>query len=553
MKIKELFRNKKLQIILSYAGIAFAVLLPILFKRGYIFALDMQWVDKIQYLNFDQIYNDLPFYFLLKFLSLLLSSGLTQRLILFLILFLSGTNGFLLAKKNSKNNWIAFACGLFYMINPFVYSRLGVGHWKFMLGYSLTPLYILSLVRLFGQENGKNWIGCKNLINQIPTGILPVALLFTIISSISVHHSILLILFNLYPIVVIIFSKSRNVKFLKFLILNLSFLILNLFWLVPAILSKTQLSYISQEQLYYFSPSPDNKFGLILNLLSLYGFWGENSVISNLAKSSLGILWPLLSLLLYLPAGIAILKFKTLDKNKKLIVLSFTLIAILSFILAHGVGMPFYKIYIFLFKYVPGFNGFRDSGKFLSVFIICIVVLNAIGMELINKTILVTWLHGRIAKLLNCYIVGLFCALIIILNFNFFTLVKNEWKLAKYPDAWYEARQIIYSDPGSVEVIPPDAYLFVPFLHKHTANPAYAFIYKDGVTVYQYFELYEYTNCSDPEKVTRNCEIEEEKKEDENIRYKFVVDSDEIEEIGEGWEVVLEDKEMKTMLLRRSN
>ena len=106
-----------------YLVVAFAILIPFLF--GKLFLLDfVPAMNK----NFDLLYGRvtttyggaLP----IDIMLILTSIDILQKILFFIILFLSGYMMYNLMKKMMPSRLSSFYAGLLYMINPYVYIRM---------------------------------------------------------------------------------------------------------------------------------------------------------------------------------------------------------------------------------------------------------------------------------------------------------------------------------------------------------------------------------------------------------------------------------------------
>src|SRR3989338_4554876 len=80
-------------------------------------------------------------------LNLFISSFLLQKILLFLVFFLSGLGMFTLLHE--KLGLSRIFGGILYSINPFVYERVMAGHWQLLLAYAIFPFLVKLTFSLF--------------------------------------------------------------------------------------------------------------------------------------------------------------------------------------------------------------------------------------------------------------------------------------------------------------------------------------------------------------------------------------------------------------------
>jgi hypothetical protein len=134
-KLSSWFQQKDKIAYLIYGALALIILLP-LFKSGYVFAMDMVFSPHLRWP--EQFNSTDAFLYLLNFI---LPSQIIQKIFLFSILFLSGIGMHKLIP--TKDELPKYFAGIFYIFNPFVYSRFLFGQWFF--AYALMPFVVKSI------------------------------------------------------------------------------------------------------------------------------------------------------------------------------------------------------------------------------------------------------------------------------------------------------------------------------------------------------------------------------------------------------------------------
>ena len=111
------------------------------FSPGFLFFLDMAWGPRIDLTDYlaNGLASSFPLAVIFKFLSFFMAVELTQKLLLWFILFFAASAMYGFARSYMKIEW-AIGSGLFYLINPYVYERFLAGQWLVLLGYGFFPL-----------------------------------------------------------------------------------------------------------------------------------------------------------------------------------------------------------------------------------------------------------------------------------------------------------------------------------------------------------------------------------------------------------------------------
>ena len=191
-----------------------------LLKPGYIFSLDLVFPPYMDLYNtiygIEQfrpafITTQLPLYILIGALSKLVPMWLIEKIILFLIIFLSGVSAYRLLPL--KSDIARFYAGLTYMINPYVYLRFLAGHWKILLAYALMPLALKYFISFMEKPNKKL--------------LIYVVFLMSLVSMANIHNFILFIIILFLILAFKFVTTDHRIELLKYLI----FLVISWFFL----------------------------------------------------------------------------------------------------------------------------------------------------------------------------------------------------------------------------------------------------------------------------------------------------------------------------------
>ncbi len=260
-KVESWLARRRWVVWVEFGALALFILLPLM-RPGYILTLDMIFTPTLRMPV--EVNNSYLFYGLLHWLNYVLPSQVIQKLLLFGILVLSGVGAyrlviklsscqvFKLAGSESESDelsafnfqlstavWGAYFAGIFYMVNPFVYSRFMAGHYLVLLGYALMPFFTIALWRFLDGLGGDRVEGIgyrgasgiktrflgalkpgfldglgegrgldKESANPIPYTLYPLVGWAVLISLISIHSIGFMVLLSLVGAVV--WSVSRR-------------------------------------------------------------------------------------------------------------------------------------------------------------------------------------------------------------------------------------------------------------------------------------------------------------------------------------------------------
>ncbi|ENN96223.1 hypothetical protein J422_03463 [Methanocaldococcus villosus KIN24-T80] len=352
--------------------------------------------------------------------------------------------------------------GLLYMINPYTYIRIVVGHWLILFAYAILPLAIKYFIELLNKKKLKS--------------IIKFSLITTLVAF-NAHT--LFIAFLIFLIVLAFYIyKNKSLEILKPIILSsIIFLILNTYWLIPTITAEKQsiVVNISKADLYVFAPHIES-FSALFTLASMHGFWRPAYIY---AKDFLPF-WPILFIFILF---LAVHGFTSYCNNKKLgiYVKAFTLIWFIGLILASGILSPFSEIFEFLFNHILLFKGMRDTHKFVTMLCLSYSFLGALGLAEIEKS-----LKNKKPIIKNALILAILL-IPLIYSFTFFNGFAHQIKPTDFPKDWYEVNEFLNKDKDDFRVLffPWHLYMdfhWVPNKDKRIANPAPYFFDKEVIS-----------------------------------------------------------------------
>lgn len=486
-KIYFWFKKNDNIIYLEYAALAFFILAP-LFKPGFVFALDMIFTPKIPMPS--EIGSSYLLGSSLHFLNYIIPSQIIQKILFFLVIFLAGVGMHRLVP--TKNQWPKYFAGLFYIFNPFVYSRFLYGHLFLLLAYALLPWIIKDLFKFFKETNLKN--------------TFRISLWFILISLINIHSIFFIFLFFAIFLLFYIWKNIRNkkqiFKICKYSILaGLIFFVLSSWWIVPFFANKSPTSQFITEQItdrhaYVFQTTAGEKYGTILNTAAMYGFWGDQERRYVVQKDINPYWFKLYLIILAIAVWGAISNFSKKIKNKialenknknnqrELYILPMVTIGIISLVLAVGIAYkPFVPLIEFLNNHIPFYKGYREPQKWVALIILVYAYLGSLGMnDLIPR--FQRFIKNSKLKvypdLFKKFIPALFLIIPLLYSPAMVWGFRGQLHTSDYPQSWYEANKILNQDEGEFKVLffPWHQYLHLSFAGKVIGNPSQNFFDK---------------------------------------------------------------------------
>jgi len=456
----EILQKDKI-VYLVYGALALIILFPLL-KSGYVFAMDMVFAPHLAWPEPFSVIG--AFLYLLNFI---LPSQVIQKILLFLILFLSGVGMHKLIP--TKSDLPKYFAGIFYIFNPFVYSRFMFGHLWLLMAYALMPFVVKSIFEFFNKINLKN--------------TLKLSFWFVLVGFINQHFIVFVFLFFAIAFLVYVFKNFKEKKevlriFKYTLLVFLIFFIFSIWWILPyfnKISPQGQFvqETISQKDFEAFKTTTDSKYGILLNAAALYGFWGDEMNQYILSKDVMPF-WFLLFLIIL---ALVILGAINVFKKNKFVAIIFIIVGVVAFILSVGIAYPlFTPIINFLNEKIFIFKGFRDSQKFTALLVLVYAYFGAIGVNSILKYLK--------SKNLKVIFATFFIALPILYSPLMVWGFCKQLYTSHYPQEWFEVNEILNQDKEDFKVLFLPWHQYMPFSFiddKVVANPAPKFFNKETI------------------------------------------------------------------------
>jgi hypothetical protein len=438
--------------LLGYLALSLLILLPLL-GTGYIQTFDMPWGPIIPYPVATN--NAWLFYHLQHAVSLIIGSMLLQKLMLIGLFAFMGLGAHKLISTSTsiaKRRNAFYVSGIFYIFNPFVYTRFMAGQWLVLFGYALLPWTVRSLWKLMQEPSYRTM------------------LLATVWSASIGLTSIHVVGFiALASLVLFVAAGKKDIK-QRFIWCGLGLFIwiaVNCLWLVPLIFGSShtanQISSFGSSQLSAFATHGTIAGSVPLTTLLLEGFWADPEGRYYL-PSHLGIYWWIVVVVL---AGLIILGATRVIKNRDKLGISLLILAVIAWWLGMGVGWSVSAgTTHWLVNHVPLYRGYREPEKWLMLLALAYSYLLAIGsnsaLKIFKK---IEWRQITL---------GIIALLPILYTPVLLWGVGGQLVSADYPSDWAKAETTLDQDKSSYKVLilPWHEYLPISFAKRVVANPA---------------------------------------------------------------------------------
>jgi hypothetical protein len=443
----------------TYVLVALAVMLPLLLP-GFILTLDMVFTPNMPMP--EQVSSSYLFYAALHALNTFLPADALQKIMLLAILILSGVGLHRLVRTavpmtRETGEWGIAVASIFYMINPFTYSRFMAGQFAVLLGYALLPWLVRSLV-LFGRQASVR-------------GALAVAGWLALIGIVSIHtlgDAAVLIVAGL--IVAVWRKRSQLGQYLKYGALALAgFIVASCYWLIPLLSGKGRTAELAatfgSADTQAYATVGGNVITQIFNVLRLQGFWMESKGLYALPQDR-AILWGLMAIGVI---ALVVMGARILWQRARAFAAALLLSGLAGLILAVGLGD--------WARDVPLLNGFREPHKFVALVALAYAVCLAPGIA--------AFLARARKKSDGWYAVA--AILVILLPFLFMRVMfwgfDKQLTPRQYPASWTDANWQLQQDREDFNVLflPWHHYMSYGFAGRIIAHPAPKFFEKPVV------------------------------------------------------------------------
>lgn len=409
---------------------------------------------------------------------------------------------------------IAWACyfgGILYMFNPFVYSRILVGHLSLIAALSFIPWFFYDFL--------------ESLSNTSLYTALRIALWWTLITILNLHLGVFLIIFLLLDIIgrsIFNFFHRREKIFILgrwYFFLLLFFFLLNSYWIIPVLTGTSAIgeligNRINNTDIFSFFTRTDSQHGILWNTASLYGFWGDDDmryVSQKLFVSHWFYIFFVLFLLVLWGVGVSVRRcfwrkkgtdttflpeanIQNDEREKRFIgiegqdffrwwvVVPLILTGFIAFFLAVGVSYePFKPAILWLYNHVPFFRGFREPQKFVALLVFVYAIFSSIGVDDILQSI--EGLRSKKLRFLKIIAPAFFLLIPLAYSPGMLWGFHGQIKPSNYPESWFAVDQFLVNDKDNFQVLflPWHQYIYLGFARTVIANPAERFFHKPTI------------------------------------------------------------------------
>lgn len=454
-RIIKWLKNEKCSYFFIYGAVALLVMLPLLLP-GFILTLDMVFVPHMPLP--DSLTNTWLLEFVLWLVNFVLPADVIQKIILLTILILSGAGLHRLVLSTATGDhdylkWGAYFAGIFYMVNPFTYSRFMAGQWLVLLGYALLPFFVQSLISLVTQP------GKKTAVRS--------ALWATAIALVSVHTAGMLAIILLVALGIMAWKywgSPRFKKLLKWSAISVGLaLVINSFWLLPTMFGQTEIaksvSTFNDTHHEAFATDSSGPFGAVGNVIRLQGFWVEPRGFYILPQDQVPV-WGLISIGVWVLTGIGAV---AAWRKQRFMALFFGIVGLLAILLAATPITTWLG---------PIMNGYREPHKFVALLALSYAYFGALGAVGVGQWAAKKW--GEMGA-------SIALAVVMIIPFLFTSVMLwgfgGQLKPRHYPNGWNEINQQLEQSEttGRGLFLPWHQYMSFGFTERIIANPAEKF------------------------------------------------------------------------------
>lgn len=331
-----------------------------------------------------------------------------------------------------------------YMVNPVVYERAVIGQFGFLLAYAVLPVAVAAVLDCVERRHVR-WSDA--------------ALLSGAAIAFSVHAAWILAALLLFTPLVVRSARSA----MALVAAGVGTVLTQLYLVLPTF-AGTPTPSIGKGDLTAFATRADPNFGVLGNVLTLYGFWRIGPPLPKYELPG----WPLLqvALLLIIAAGVAVSLREGIHRRRVLVLLGGA--AACAF-LACGTWGPTGPAFVWLFEHVPGFSVMREPQKFVAGVALFYAMAFGLGTER---------LVGAPPRAKAAALVAMCCAIPLAATPTLLWGFGGQVRPVRAPASWAAADRAMGAGDGKILFLPWHQYLSFPFTGRVTANPGNAFFRK---------------------------------------------------------------------------
>ena len=382
----------------------------------------------------------LPFDALLRLAGVLGGVQVAQKLLLLAIVFLAGLGMHRLAGSRLPGRSFA---GVLYAVNPFVLERLIAGQWFLLLSYALIPWAFSAFLATFRGDLRAAW---------------RFALLAAIAGFADAHMAALLGLLCVVTLIARIGEDGVSGFRAPLLALALAGCA-SLLWLLPTPGLRELWSHVGHAQLELYGTYGDPRWGPLLTVLGLNGFWEDHSP----ATTALAV-WPLIAVLLLLMA----LRGAVLAPNRR-VATAVGICGLIGIVAGLGTASAVTRPATFwLMDHFALLRSFRETDKVLALTAFAYAFLGASAVDDLVTT-------PRGIRVATPALTALALALPFVYGLREFGGAWGTLHPVSFPASWNQANTLLESDARNSRTLflPFHGYLHLGFARSRVVyNPA---------------------------------------------------------------------------------
>lgn len=437
------------------------IVYPWFVKPGFLFLLDFVWTPQLALPlspNETGHISSLPWQWLWWALAQVLETSVVQKIAFALPWLLAGIamyqlTSWLLTQQTKAPELLitlaALSAGMFYLTNSFVFARAVMGQYYLLLAYALTPWALLAWLRFLSQP-------------AIKQGLIA-GLVTTMVMLTNAHHLILL------PLLLLFFirrpQRGKSQAWLVFLAPIVALVVTTLVAGRATPVNATLFDALGPWARALQAPNSGN---LLLDTITLTATWKVDLPYMFPYESLPGFTATAIVLLAMMLVGaIYFWRQKTIASLIKRLLIMIAVSVTLAIGVAHPTIEP---IAAWLYRFVPGWIGLRDSAKFLSLLAVGEAIL--LGLGIVACATLaqrLPWRRAATTTAIAALLLTIYAATPAKSGFS-----QQIYPLI-YPASWYEWNEAmtIASRPARTLFLPWHQYLPFAFTADRTvANPA---------------------------------------------------------------------------------
>lgn len=464
-------RDRATELLLA-AGLVLLVAAPWL-APGYLFGTD--WPGPRRFFFPTSLTSDAPLRFVLALASNVVSAEITTKVFVLVLLFMAAWLAYRAVPVGGRIPRLVAA--VVYVCNPFVYGRFHYGQFFAVAGYAVLP-WILQRCR-------------KLVINPSINASVLLAVSLAIVGALDLH--IFLIATMLVVVLVVVGTLSAPSRLLKVVshaaLAAALTLVVCAYWLIPFAAGRNSdaraIALFGSSDLAAFRVVPDPQFGLLPNLLGLYGFWAEN--VNRFPSFKLFVPhWELVLVVFLLLAVVGVVAV-ALSGPKDVLgglrwwAAGLVIATVIGVVLEVGVADARVAPLInWLNAVFPPYRGMRDAGKWAALLALVYAQLIPLGIVAVGSWKNRLFGSGSRWELITAAFGGLALALPLYYGNGMFFGMHGEVRPSMYPPGWYAADRALLADPNHRRALylPWHLYLrlsFVRNVNSVVASPAPTF------------------------------------------------------------------------------